>query len=90
MTSQFKKIIRRMSPAPSPGNSESDLTKPDTNTWKKRTKSRKKTSKDKNRDSASTDEKSAVSPVPPSGESTKEETKQNKSNRNSGLYFKED
>ena len=84
ITSHFRKIMRKMSPAPSPGNSESDLSKLDMNTLKKQSKGRKASSKNKNRDSVSTDEKGAISPLPPSVEQTPEETKHSKSNRNSG------
>ena len=70
-----------MSPAPSPGNSENDLSKLDSNTLKKRNKQRKK--KNKDRDSISADEKNAISPIPNS-EQTPEDVKSNKSNRNSG------
>ena len=72
-----------MSPAPSPGNSENDLTKLDSNTLKMRKMSRKK--KQKERDSMSNDEKNAVSPIP--SEQTPEDKKGDKSNRNSGNYF---
>ena len=75
-------MIRKMSPAPSPGNSENDLSKLDSNTLKKGNKSRKNNLKNKDRDSVSTDEK--ISPVPPSVEQTPEDKKQDKSNRNSG------
>lgn len=80
LTRPFKKIIRKMSPAPSPGNSENDLTKLDSNTLKMRKMSRKK--KQKERDSMSNDEKNAVSPIP--SEQTPEDKKGDKSNRNSG------
>ena len=77
-----------MSPAPSPANSENDLSKIDSNTLKKDRKSRKNTKKNKNRDSASTDEKSALSPIPTSLDVTPDDTKIDKSgslNRNSGM-----
>ena len=73
-----------MSPAPSPGNSENDLSRLDSNTLKKRNKGRKK--KNKDRGSLSTEEKNAVSPIP-SIEQSQEDTKRDKSNRNSGRYF---
>ena len=76
-----------MSPAPSPANSENDLSKIDSNTLKKDRKSRKSMKKNKNRDSASTDEKSALSPVPTSLDVTPDDAKMEKGgslNRNSG------
>ena len=73
-----------MSPAPSPGNSENDLSKLDSNTLKKRSKQRKK--KNKERDSISADEKNAISPIP-NIEQITEDVKSDKSNRNSGKDF---
>eukprot|EP00795_Rhopilema_esculentum_P012729 gene12729-3453_t len=85
LSSQFRKIMRKMSPAPSPGNSENDLSKIDSNTMRRTFKSRKKSKKEsKDRYSASTDEKSGTSPLPPSLDQTPDDTKPEKGSRNSG------
>ena len=74
-----------MSPAPSPGNSENDLSKIDSNTMRRTLKSRKKSKKEsKDRYSASTDEKSGTSPLPPSLDQTPDDAKPEKGSRNSG------
>eukprot|EP00794_Sanderia_malayensis_P016836 gene16836-18534_t len=73
LSQQFKKIMRKMSPAPSPANSESDLNKLSTsNTLKKKFKGRKKPNRKKDRDisPSSNDIGAAVSPQPPSEDSS--------------------